>query len=73
MSQPVQLSKPAHTVGSHRTHTIEIDFAKLSPTCNTTVLVTSRHPTWQPRSAAFDVQDFAEELRMICSGIAVAA
>ncbi|MGO2480863.1 opine metallophore biosynthesis dehydrogenase [Glutamicibacter sp. BW77] len=27
----------------------------------------------QPRSAAFSVQDFAEDLRMICSGIAVGA
>ncbi|MGO2480865.1 hypothetical protein [Glutamicibacter sp. BW77] len=67
MSQPAQLSRPAHGAGGFRAHavstagrshhaksqdTLEVDFVKLSPTCNTTVLVTSRHPTSQYRSIA---------------------
>jgi diaminopimelate epimerase len=67
MSQPAQLRRPAHTAGRRRAPavpvpgmprhamsrgTTEVDFVKLSPTCNTTLLVTSRHPVRQYRAIA---------------------
>ncbi len=67
MSRPAPLRRPAHTAGRRRAHpvpapgvprhamsrgTTEVDFVKLSPTRNTTLLVTSRHPVRQYRAIA---------------------
>lgn len=67
MSQPARLRRLAHTADPRRAHavpapgrphhamsrgTTEVDFVKLSPTCNTTLLVTSRHPVRHYRSIA---------------------